>query len=310
VSSSPVGESLEHVLTSPDYQTPHFRKIMAAMRRPLWFARPNDQGRFIATGWEQPSYAYVGVDLHSGECFWAGESEDKLTLDPAASAFAAIMVRYGRGSAVTSIRHHDWNRGWGWRPWATTGEIHAASKNRTDVARVCEWERGEQPAVGRFSYRSVMHVSDLEFFHATRKSQLRSVRRVGLLPSKLARGEVDANALHGWTWLNFDLQDAIYLTASESYAEAIAQTLQERWGEPAVIVSVRGSDLDLRHLTVDEDALRSKYHGEVSDEGCVAGLPAYLSSLLWGEHLSVAYLDWIPTSRLRFVWETPDEDPS
>jgi hypothetical protein len=306
---SPVGRSLESVLSDPVYSADWFIETVDRMG-PLWFARPgkDDLERpttsFTGIGWQKKRYAFAGILFASQQVVWARDDTDVLELDPDVAGFVRVLAAQGRGAWQTMIQTWSADLGWHLAPWATVGELDKRASSHTEVTRACDWVRFEEPPLAKFSYRAIEHVGDMIFYHATRKSHCRPIKRVGLLPAKRARAEVlSGRSLVGWTQLNFDLQDAVYLMGSQDYADAVATTLVGLWDEPAVILSVRGRDLDLRNLTVDEDALRDRYHGDVSDYGCLHGLPAYFTSLLWGEHLSVAYLGVIPPNKLRFETE-------
>jgi len=296
---SPAGRPLERILADPTYGLPWF--IDAVSREPLWFTRPVN-GSFEGIGWTRKSYAFAGLRFKEREVVWSRDDKDALRLDPDVSKFARVLVRGGWADAMTTT--HEWSadRGWHYSPWLTVGEIDDLSREHVEVARSCDWVRGELPPLARFRYRSMEHVGGLVFYHATRKSAVRSIKRRGLLPSKTVRAG-EGSWIVGWTQINFDLQDAVYLTASQDYAENVALSLSDNWGEPAVILSVKGSDLDVRSLNVDEDALRDNYSGDVSSYGCLGGMPAYFTSLLWGSHFSVAYLDKIDASRLTFEFQ-------
>lgn len=128
-------------------------------------------------------------------------------------------------------------------------------------------------------------LDDRTWYHATRKLNLESIKKQGLLPSHtFEQGQ-------GWTQANLNLQNAVYLTADIEYAYAIAETLAIRNKEDGVVLAVSGKALeDKSKIVLDEDAL-------VSQDGMRWGdidytLPDYYTSVL-NKIRSIGYSDVI-----------------
>jgi hypothetical protein len=137
-----------------------------------------------------------------------------------------------------------------------------------------------------FELRVLQTVEDIDWFHATRKSNLKSIKRHGLLPKTQGKG---------WTVLNIDIQKAVYLTADINYARSIAETLAGRFEENAVILRISGRALkDTTKLVIDEDTLRDEMDGTVHS-GKEIGMPTYLLSVL-DDIGSLGYKGVIPSS--------------
>lgn len=126
-----------------------------------------------------------------------------------------------------------------------------------------------------FEYEVFKDISEHSWYHATRENKLSSIQQKGLLPSKeFPQGS-------GWTEFNFNLQNAVYLTANKNYAENIGITLAEKYDEPAVILKIDGSALiDHSKLIVDEDSLRNEYTDKVEAGYVKQGMADYLTSVV------------------------------
>lgn len=151
----------------------------------------------------------------------------------------------------------------------------------------------DDPKEQAYTFRIGTLPSDITWYHATRASNLRSIRQHGLLPSGLReQGK-------GWTQLNFQLQEGVYLTDSTSYAQAIAETLSDRFDETGVVLEVDGKALtDTTKLLPDEDAFRGHYDGMIDYTAADSRYPAFYSS--WASRVSsVVFAGQIPTRYLR-----------
>lgn len=139
-------------------------------------------------------------------------------------------------------------------------------------------ENGEH-AFREFEVVVLQELSDSgPFYHATRASNLPSIRKKGLLPSaQVGRGT-------GWSQFNLNLQDAVYLTLELDYARQIALTLASRWGEDAVVLEVGGDAIrNYSRLVVDEDIYEKFIQGQgwMSLGGGVDEIsPRFLDSVL------------------------------
>lgn len=273
--------------------------LLSGMKVGACFGR-RYQGQLRFLGFDRPRCDLARIYLHEQRVEVAARDPGKesvLLADPDLAELARFLARSGRGA--WPITYRDWTPRGGYfnKVWLTAGELDALTVERVEVAPGCVVSRGERPALARYRYRSALHYSELTWYHATRKSHVSKIRRMALLPAHQARERTEARSWFvGWTSINFDLQDAVYLTADRGYAESIARTLAAIHGEPAVILSVPGSQLRSEALGVDEDALRDSYTGEVSSDACLQGIPAYFTSLLFagGRLAAVAYYDQIP----------------
>lgn len=146
-----------------------------------------------------------------------------------------------------------------------------------------------------FKHNALEDISDVNWYHATRLSNLDSILKKGLLPSKTTeQGE-------GWTEFNFNLQNAVYLTSDEGYANNIAETLLEKFGKPTVVIKVSGEALkDYTKLVVDEDSLRDEYEGRIRLGMLQNGMPDYMTSVA-DSIQSLGYRDIIPASHLETI---------
>jgi hypothetical protein len=159
------------------------------------------------------------------------------------------------------------------------------------------WPEGmlapDDPKEETYAFRIGSLPSDITWYHATRSSNVRSIRQHGLIPSGLReQGK-------GWTQLNFQLQAGVYLTDSMSYAQAIAETLAQRYDETGIVLEVDGKALtDTSKLLPDEDAFRSHYDGMIDYTAADSRYPAFYSS--WASRVSsVVYAGRIPTRYLQ-----------
>jgi hypothetical protein len=170
-----------------------------------------------------------------------------------------------------------------------------------------EYTDEDEPTYKEFELEVFEDLSDKTWYHATREKNLDSIRQKGLLSS----GEFDQG--EGWTQLNLNLQDAVYLTADKKYAEGIAESLVAKYHpEAAIIIEVDGSVLkDYSKLVVDEDSIRNDYDGAVSSGNLVWELPHYLSSVVDNIE-SVGYEGTISPKYLkpieRIWWDEEDEE--
>lgn len=96
-----------------------------------------------------------------------------------------------------------------------------------------------------------------------------------------------------------DLQRAVYLTADESLAIRIAETLAYREEQDVAVVEVDGRGLeDTKRLTFDEDALRNSFDDRVEWEDYDADFPQWVSG--FESHVkSIAYIGKISPKYLR-----------
>jgi hypothetical protein len=152
-----------------------------------------------------------------------------------------------------------------------------AAKAKTIQGKAPAWthDREKELEFQEFKYEVLEDVSDIDWFHSTSMKNLKSILATGLKPSKSsAQGE-------GWTQLNFNLQNAVYLTADREYAEDIAETLLARFDVPGVVLRIKGSALkDYTKLVVDEDSLRNEIDGSVSGGLLISDLPDYMTSFV------------------------------
>jgi hypothetical protein len=148
--------------------------------------------------------------------------------------------------------------------------------NKKDISgKYKQYDRKEEK-YEEYKVEVLKDITEIDWYHATRKSNWNAIKRFGLVPSK----EFVSKQAHGWTVLNFDLQNAVYLTSDLDYAIGIAETLAGRFNEAAIVLKVKGSALkDRTKIVVDEDSLRNDYDGEVSISN-MPGMPEYLTSVL------------------------------
>lgn len=168
-------------------------------------------------------------------------------------------------------------------------------KAKTIQGKSPSWtrDREKEQEFQSFKFEVLEEISDVDWFHATSMKHLKSILSTGLKPSKsAAQGE-------GWTQLNFDLQNAVYLTADKEYAEDIAETLLARFDVPGVVLRIRGSALkDYSRIVVDEDSLRNEIDGSVSGGYLISDLPDFMTSFL-DKIESIGYKGVIPPSDLK-----------
>lgn len=146
-----------------------------------------------------------------------------------------------------------------------------------------------------FEYRALKTAREMPWYHATLAERVPSIMERGLLPSSLGQGRTE-----GWSpgW-NKDLQRAVYLTADESYAARVAETMAIREEKDAVVIEVNGEGLeDTKRITFDEDALRSYLDDEVMWEDYDADFPQWVSGLE-SQVKSIAYLGAIAPRYLK-----------
>lgn len=178
------------------------------------------------------------------------------------------------------------------------GEVAAAIRDFDVEAPVFGvLDENDQLVFERYQYRALLGPEDLIFWHATRSSNMRSIKqRDGLLPSGELRRQGE-----GWTQFNLNLQRAVYITANLEYAQAIAQTLADRYEETAVVLQVSGRALkDTRRIVPDEDVFRNPVDGSILYGAWDARFPAYLEALA-SSIASIGYMGRIPLQYVRLV---------
>lgn len=145
-----------------------------------------------------------------------------------------------------------------------------------------------------FKTKVLQPVTQIPWYHATRYSNWNSIKSSGIKPSLEAKKEQG----EGWTQLNFNLKNVVYLTSDPSYAMQIADTLAGRFEERAVVIEIQGAALtDLSKLAIDEDALLDDYDGSISYGNVDTEVPNFLTSVLsWRG--SIGYAGTIPTRYL------------
>lgn len=174
------------------------------------------------------------------------------------------------------------------------------------VSNFREWSKDENISYKEFKYMVFEDLDDITWFHATRLSNLQSIMKKGLLTSKsFEQGG-------GWTQLNLNLQDAVYLTSNEDYAYQIAETLLGRFDEPAIVIKVSGKALkDKDKLVVDEDVMTSEFDGMMAPGMLEPGLPDALSSVIHRIE-SIGYSGNIPPNLIKpegvIYWDEKDEE--
>lgn len=135
----------------------------------------------------------------------------------------------------------------------------------------------KDPTYKEYKFEVFKELKDIEWFHATRRSNLNAIKRAGIIPAKQFQNPQQ----HGWTFLNFDLQNAVYITANKKYAFQIAEAIKDKFDETAVVLRISGDALkDQSRIVVDEDALRNEYDDSVSGNQALSGMPEYISSML------------------------------
>lgn len=102
------------------------------------------------------------------------------------------------------------------------------------------------------NYEVEKTIQEVDWYHVTRKTNLGSIKRIGLIPSK----EFINPQQRGWTQRNPNLQNVVYLTKNYSRAEKIAEVLIQKYNEPVIILKVSGEALtDNSKLVIDEDEI-------------------------------------------------------
>jgi len=133
----------------------------------------------------------------------------------------------------------------------------------------------DTPTYEEFEFEVLQDVSERPWYHTTKLSNLKSIASKGLLPSK----EFEQGS--GWTQLNLNLQNAVYLTADKNYALDIGETLLGRFNEPSIVLQISGDALkNTENLVIDEDSLIDEYTGTVAGGKFVWGLPDYMTSVV------------------------------
>lgn len=148
----------------------------------------------------------------------------------------------------------------------------------------------------KFKFKLLKSISNLSFYHATRKSNLDSIMSQGLKTSAQLREEFGANI--GWSQFNLNLQNVIYLTKDFYYAKDIAQTIANRFEEPAVIIEISPGGLkNLESIVVDEDIYQTE-HGFIRNENIEHyNFPEFFDSLKSSIE-SIGYKDPISSDNL------------
>lgn len=171
------------------------------------------------------------------------------------------------------------------------------------------YKKGEE-LYDEFKFEVLKDLRDIDWYHATTVSNYERIMREGLRPSKDFPGEEQQK--RGWTTLNFDLQNAVYLTHDIDRAIGIAETLVEKHGEDAVILKVMGAALsDPAKIVVDEDVLRDEYTDEIYPREA-QGIPEYIISITsekiaglgYKSRISKEFIDVAETIK----FEKPEED--
>jgi hypothetical protein len=148
-----------------------------------------------------------------------------------------------------------------------------------------------------YKFEILKDVTEIDWYHATKRSNLASIKKVGIIPSKQFQHPQE----YGWTTLNLDLQNAVYLTYNQEYASQIAETIAAKYEEPAIVLKISGHALkDTTKLVVDEDVLRNNYDGSVSPNQAIPGMPEYFSSILHNLK-SIGYTGVISPNYVSFV---------
>lgn len=214
-------------------------------------------------------------------------------LSPRREMFAGYeMTEFGEwpgGSSLDRIEAYDT----GYTVDRFLDEIRIIQEEST----VRSGRHGENEEVRTFEYLALQGPKDIRWYHATLRENLDSIATYGLRPSSLSEDRKE-----GWSpgW-NINLQRAVYLTSSLSYAVRIAYTIATRSGKDAAVISVAGSGLsDTKLLTYDEDALRSDLDDSVIYGDYDIDFPQWVTS---AEHRvrSVAYRGTIAPSAIRLV---------
>jgi hypothetical protein len=171
------------------------------------------------------------------------------------------------------------------------------------------YKRGDDTKFGQYKFEVLKDIQDLEWYHATKRSNLDGIKKRGLVPSK----EFDKEELqkHGWTDVNFDLQNVVYLTNSYDRVLSIGKELTKKFGEDALILKISGAALNNEaKLVVDEDWLRDYYTGAIvwSDDSVAGEYPEYVGSLTDSVISGIGYKGVIPFSFIETVEVIQYED--
>jgi hypothetical protein len=159
--------------------------------------------------------------------------------------------------------------------YTNVGKLKDLLQNTKKISGKSPAYSKEEEQFKQFEYEVFKDISEHSWYHATRESNLSSINEKGLLPSK------EFKQGSGWTEFNFNLQNAVYLTANKDYAENIAITLSERYEESAVVLKIDGAALkDYSKLIVDEDSLRNEYTDKVEAGAVKQGMADYLTSVV------------------------------
>jgi hypothetical protein len=143
-----------------------------------------------------------------------------------------------------------------------------------------------------FEIEVLKDLSDYTYYHATRASNVDSILRHGLKPSDIH------NQGAGWTQMNIHLQSAVYLTARKEYAERIAETLANRYGEDAVVFKVDGAAVsDYTKIVMDEDVLQVDEYYKATPSELGQDVPHFVHSFL-RQNGSIGYLGIVPPKYL------------
>jgi len=192
---------------------------------------------------------------------------------------------------------------WEERNIATLQDL--VSKKKTISGKYKEFNRMQDDSFEEYHFEVLQDVTEIDWYHATLRSNWNSIKRVGLIPSQ----EFQNPQQYGWTVLNMDLQNAVYLTYSKRYAQEIATELANRFDQPAVVLKIKGAALENpSKIVVDEDALRNDFDGGISAGMAMAGMPNYFSSI---QHRlkSIGYEGTIKPGFISFAEKIESEKP-
>jgi len=168
------------------------------------------------------------------------------------------------------------------------------------TGRFPRYKKGEDGLFDELKFEVFKDIKEISWYHATRESNLESIKRQGLIQSKAFKDLEQQR--RGWTQFNFDLQNAIYLTHDIERARDIAKTLSDRYEESAVILKIDGKALvDDSKIVVDEDVLRDEYTGNVIPHEESIHVPEYIMSIIDKGIASIGYKGKINPEYLEVV---------
>lgn len=169
------------------------------------------------------------------------------------------------------------------------GKVGDLLDNMVELSgKFSRYRKGDESLYDELKFKVLKNLSDLDWYHATRESNLDSINTIGLLPSKAI--DPSKQQTRGWTQFNFNLQNAVYLTGDIDTAKNIAKELADRYQESAVVLKIDGQGLkDLSKIVVDEDSLRDEYSGNVVENPESLGIPEYIFSIIDRSVASIGY---------------------